>query len=317
MLRIYYDAYQEGMWFKKLHPALSAAELHPFPEGRSELEDLGRVLAYDRPDIVLTDETRPILVVERTIEVPSGHNVGQRFARLAAAAQSGVPCVYFGPYAAYKHGGETSGPRFMNLRLFQALDAVMAIEECPVTTIRWPVDAEYEIIQQPRKDDRLREYLTLFFTEYERNPRRVASAILNSEFERQQEEERQRFVSREVKRSADYDGPPPSLEIGRPRDFGLPAAAARTLGEEIVFYRVGMRYIRSDPYTGMAILYAYLYCGGLRRRLRPLVLWFPYISVSAWQTAARRGGGTKTIRLFRLVSDGILFADGYLSGEEL
>ena len=45
------------------------------------------VLSYDRPDIILVDGDTPILVVEETVEVPSGHNVGQRFARIAAAAQ--------------------------------------------------------------------------------------------------------------------------------------------------------------------------------------------------------------------------------------
>ena len=95
-LKIYYDSIQEGHWFKKLHPKLDSAELHPFPsKGKGDVR-LAKVLAYDRPDIVLTDHDEPILVVERTVEVPSGHNVGQRFARLAAAAQMRVPCVYFG-----------------------------------------------------------------------------------------------------------------------------------------------------------------------------------------------------------------------------
>ena len=111
MFEIYYDDLQEGMWFKSLNPSFGEAVLHPITGASSVNPALAPVLQYDRPDIVLTDSGKPILVIERTVEVPSGHNVGQRFARLAAAAQAKIPLVYFGPYAAYKHGGETQGPR--------------------------------------------------------------------------------------------------------------------------------------------------------------------------------------------------------------
>ncbi len=102
-MEVYYDSYQEGIWFKGLHYRLYEANLYPFPRGNSGPEYLKRALIYDRPDIVVVDNNQPIFVLERTVEVPSGHNVGQRFARLVAAAQMRIPIVYFGPYAAYKH----------------------------------------------------------------------------------------------------------------------------------------------------------------------------------------------------------------------
>src|SRR5436190_6706527 len=163
---VYYDSINEGAWFQSLHPKLAGAALQPFPRRAHATGDLARVLAYDRPDIVLTDGDAPILVVERTVEVPSGHNVGQRFARLAAAAQMRIPCVYFGPYAAYKHGGITQGPRYMNLRLFYAIKKMAAIEDTASTTINWPVDRHYEIIKRPEKDARMRAYLDLYFAHY-------------------------------------------------------------------------------------------------------------------------------------------------------
>ena len=206
----------------------------------------------------------------------------------------------------------------MNLRLFMALDEMMAIEKSPVTTIRWPVDADYEIIQGPAKDRRLIDYLNLFFTERRRDPANVAQAILNSAFEAEQEAERRRFVQTEVRRSGGYSSPPASVGTGHPTTFGVPGAAAAALGREVVFYAVGMRRIRSDPYTGMAILYAYLYCGGLSSKTRSLLLGFPHISIADWRTASRgRGASSKTIRLFRLVSDGIVFSDGYLAQRNL
>ena len=47
-----------------------------------------KLLKYDRPDIILVKEGVPKLVIEKTREVPTGHNVGQRFARLVNAVES-------------------------------------------------------------------------------------------------------------------------------------------------------------------------------------------------------------------------------------
>ena len=78
-MRIYYDSYHEGVWFRGLHSRLEQADLQPFSTKSDG--SLGQVLQYDRPDVVLVDDNDiPLLVLERTIEVPSGHNVGQRFA---------------------------------------------------------------------------------------------------------------------------------------------------------------------------------------------------------------------------------------------
>lgn len=316
-MRIYYDGYHEGMWFKEMHPGLRNAELRPFPSGIQQSNGLAAVLAYDRPDIVLTtDEDLPLFVLERTIEVPSGHNVGQRFARLVAAARAGVPTVYFGPYSAYKHGGVTSGPRYMNLRLFHAIDATMRVEGTPITTIRWPTDDSFEIIHGPQKDIRVIRYLELFFDLLVSGDLDWASrAIVASEFEREQELERLAFIQSEVQSPDEYDFPPQSVRIVEAEDFPQ-FSGLHTPTAEVVLYRVGMRYVRSDPYTGMAILYAYLYCGGMENRSRSLVLHFPDITIALWRQACA-SGRRKDVRLFREVADGILFADGYLEDSEL
>lgn len=320
MMEIFYDSYPEGVWFKSLHSSLVNATLNPFPTSTERKEALQRVLLYDRPDIVLVDNDRPILVLERTVEVPSGHNVGQRFARLVAAAQMQIPVVYFGPYAAYKHGGETRGPRYMNLRLFYALDNLAKIENTAATTINWPVDDHYEIIQRPAiRDKRVKAYMELFFTFYTRYDRsELAQLIANSTFQQEQDTEKTTFVSEKVRKSEQYDSPPGSVlikplmslpELAMERPKNLHAA-------EVVLYAVGMQHMRSDPYTGTAMLYAYLYCGGMHDRRRNLVLHFPNISTGQWRNAAS-GRGRKEIRLFKLAADGILFSNGYLPQSEL
>ena len=177
-------------------------------------------MSYDRPDIVLCDEGVPILVVERTVEVPSGHNVFQRFARLVAAAEHNTPVIYLGPYAAYKHGGETQGPRYMNLRLFYALEKLIDICSTPITIINWPVDSNYEIIREPIKDKRIKKYLDVFMTHYKvHGMREIADHIINSEFEKEQKKERQYFIDTEIKRPEQYTAPPNSVRITSTKDL--------------------------------------------------------------------------------------------------
>ena len=102
LYEIFCDSLQEGLWFKKLNNSFSEARLVVIPNSQKGQQKYGidKVLQYDRPDIVLKDNDDVIFVLERTVEVPSGHNVGQRFGRLVAAAKERIPVVYFGPYMA-------------------------------------------------------------------------------------------------------------------------------------------------------------------------------------------------------------------------
>lgn len=318
-LTILYDEPHEAAWFRGLHPDLSAAKEEAITVAQ-RWPQVEKVLGYDRPDIVLLDDGVPILVVEETVEVPSGHNVGQRFARIAAAAECRVPCLYFGPYVAKKHGGKTAGPRYMNVRLFHAIDAMVRVTGTAITTINWPVDARCEVRKDAAKDRDVRDYMATFFTEYKRHGLSgINAAMLASAVHIRMVAERNAFVAASVKNPSQYDGPPDSVEI-------LPLAELRNrhgklVGDHfapehqhVVLYNVGMTGIRSDPYTGMAMLYKYLYIAGQPSRV--LVLWFPHIATSEWRTAAKRGT-RKDIRLFRIASHAILFSDAMLPQSEL
>jgi hypothetical protein len=314
-VKIYYDALQEGQWFQNLHPDLAAATLHTFPPVARAPAGVATALAYDRPDIILTDDSdNPILILERTIEVPSGHNVGQRFPRLVGAAKMQVPSVFFVPYKAYKHGGETAGPRFINLRLFLAAKEVERIEGTVLTIINWPVDAACEVIQTPAKDVRVIDYLKLFFTYYNAHGMNgIGNHIKTSAFEVAQESERTAFIKADVRRPAQYNGPPPSVKIGKTLSL-TPLAGANTTAlkfPDTVLYKIGMNNMRSDPYTGTSFVYSYLYCGGHPPRTHNMVLHFPGISIAKWR-AIGNAGGRKEERLFKIVADGILFSNGYL-----
>lgn len=146
---VFYDSLHESQWFRSLDPRLERAPEKPFED--APLGALDGLLKYDRPDIILCDDDTPILVLERSEEVPTGHNVGQRFGRLLAAAEARVPCLYFFPFAAFKHGGETSGPRYLNLRLVQALSRLEQIYKSLQLPLCWPVDKRFELIKSRGK----------------------------------------------------------------------------------------------------------------------------------------------------------------------
>lgn len=318
-MHIYYDGLHEGIWFQDLHPDLAGATLLPFPTAKKCPPQVAQALSYDRPDIILTDDDdNPILILERTTEVPSGHNVGQRFARLVGAAKMRVPSVYFGPFKAYKHGGKTAGPRYMNLRLFYAIDKLALAEDAACTIINWPVDPNCEILQTANKDDHVREYLKLFFDHYNQHGMvGINEHIKQSQYEADRKQERAHFAATQVRRPQQYNGPPPSVIIApASRIAALNGAATQTLPHaDTVFYAIGMTYVRSDPYAGMALLYSYLYADALPPRTRNIVLHFPEITIAMWRAAAN--GKRKDERLFKMAADGILFSDGYLAKAQL
>lgn len=307
---IYYDDIQEGIWFAALHQALKGAALEPITGAVKANRKLRKVLQYDRPDVILAYEEEPVLVLERTLEVPSGHNVGQRFARLAAAAENHRPLVYFGPFVAYKHGGETAGPRWMNLRLFWALDVLSRIHGTALTTIQWPVDASYEIVQSPEKDLEMRNYMKMFMEEFEAvGPNGINDAIEESSLQRRLLKHREDFVAG-LKGAHRYERPPPSVRIVKGKkaaaEFGIPELAGH---DELVIYNIGMKYIRSDPYTGSAMLYRYLYVLGHPQLDRRLILHFPNVDGEMWDLAATTD--RKDVRLYRHAADGIIFSNAY------
>lgn len=313
--QIYCDDYQEGMWFRELSPRLSGAELTEIPSYKKAAGlGLSGVLKYDRPDIILQDGKRAILVLERTSEVPSGHNVGQRYGRLLAAAEERVPVVYFGPYAAYKHGGNTAGPRYMNLRLFYSLRNVSEMFDTAVTTINWPVNQDFEVLRTPEKDQRVRKYLKLFFSYYEAHGMDgLTEYIKNSSFQEEQYREQARFAKHMVRSPEQYDIPPKSVELLAWRDFCRDAGISveRPRAEEpAVLYHIGMRHIRSDPYAGMAGLYKYLYC----RNDAPLILHFARIKQKEWSELQPE---SKTYRMYKAFADVIWFQDGVIPKSKL
>jgi hypothetical protein len=153
--------------------------------------------------------------------------------------------------------------------------------------------------------------MATFFDEYYRTSTLadLNRALIASAFHARMVSERKDFAQKQVRSAEQYDGPPPSVEFvskqALPQRFKYISDISFLKGE-VVLYKVGMRNIRSDPYTGMAILYHYLYVA--QYTTRDLVLWFPNIAHHNWTTVCA-GRERKDIRLYRIAADAILFSD--------
>ena len=82
MYTIYSDNLIEADWFKSLNKKFSDSKVALIKSRGNNLPIIEKIISYDRPDIILLKNNKPLLVVEKTREVPTGHNVGQRMARL-------------------------------------------------------------------------------------------------------------------------------------------------------------------------------------------------------------------------------------------
>ena len=159
----------------------------------------------------------------------------------------------------------------------------------------------------------MKQYLNLFFELYKGGPfETLRQEIISSDFERDQHQERQDFIESDVRNPEQYDGPPNSVAI---LSYGDTLASYPALGNcellerESLLYNVGMRYVRSDPYTGMSLLYLYLYCGSLEDKQRNMILNFANLPKELWDDVARKNT-RKDVRLYKMVADCIVFPDG-------
>ena len=129
-IQIYCDALQEGEWFKGISLNFRNAELLEINSRGSNPKLIEEIIEYDRPDIILVIDKKIKIVLEKTEEVPTGHNVGQRFARIVKSAELRIPFIYFCPFVAMKHG-KYANRCFINARLFTAIENIRHSESSP------------------------------------------------------------------------------------------------------------------------------------------------------------------------------------------
>jgi hypothetical protein len=103
-------------------------------------DHLKKILYLDAPDIIIEFDNEPILAIEESKEAGSGHNPFQRFSRLAAAVENGVPTFYI--YAEAIIITRKSGPIWdrINPLIFKTLDELMNIYNKPALLYYYPTD---------------------------------------------------------------------------------------------------------------------------------------------------------------------------------
>lgn len=157
---IYFDSLTEASWFASLNPAFSSPQnnYHMIERRGNNPAVIEKITEYDKPDIILLRDGQPLLVIEITQEVPTGHNVGQRFARLVRAVELGIPTIYFFPFDAKKHG-EYAGICNLNIRLLKAAKNMFSIHNTPLLCVNWITDSDGEIIVDGTENNQIKEIL--------------------------------------------------------------------------------------------------------------------------------------------------------------
>jgi hypothetical protein len=272
------------------------------------------LVTYDRPDIILLLDGRPVLVVEKTREVPTGHNVGQRVARLVRAVEEGIPTLAFFPFDARKHGTYTNICN-LNIRLLKAFERMTEIHSTPILAVNWGCDEHGELIDDGSEN----RYIAMIVNDFLASGLRPDCHEIKRQIKIMEDEYRARLV-----RYPKYGQSPgdsltfmSTLDLLREVDGVLPRSAHATLSgrRESAVYTIKMtpgNCRREDPYTGTQFIYDYLWC---RSGPKPedkhsnLVLRFPLIDRRRWHEANPNDRSRKSCNWY-LTANAMWFSDG-------
>lgn len=311
---IYYDSLTEAAWFSSLNPAfdIDCNRYHVIERRGNNPALVDEITKYDKPDIILIQNNKPLLVIEITQEVPTGHNVGQRFARLVRAVEMGIPTIYFFPFDAKKHG-EYAGVCNLNIRLLAAAKKMLQIHKTPLLCINWKTDSSGEIVVDGTENDEIIALLKSYLDSgFDKNCTGIRShlAFMSEEYHR-------RLAIR-----PSYAKLPPSVEqyvtTSFVRNYNLPRLPSGFMGREKTYvYKMVMtpeKCKRQDPYTGTAFIYDYIVCRNgpnPKDKANNLVLYFPKLTIEVWNQKNPNDITTKSCNWY-LTANMLLFKDGYI-----
>lgn len=319
-IQIYCDALQEGEWFKNLSPYFKEAEILEIETRGKNPKIIEELIEYDRPDIILVNDGIVKLALEKTEEVPTGHNVGQRFARIVKSAEMGVPFIYFCPFVAMKHG-KYANKCFINARLFRAVQNMSIIHKVPVLIVNWIADKDYELIRSGREDEELKSLIKDLI---ENNFDFKKSEAVKKVMQKMKKEYEER-----IKMHPSYKNPPNTVKIIDTSTFidklkssyGKFKISDRFIkNKETVFYELGMtpeNCRREDPFTGTQLVYDYFWCRTgpeITDRKRNLVLNIPLVAKERW-LEANPNQSHKKRHLYYSIPDMLILKDGFIITE--
>jgi len=314
-LVIWGDNVVEALWFRDLDGRLAACDIRILGARGTNPPAIDDLLRYDRPDVILANGDQPVLVLEKTREVPTGHNVGQRVARLVRAVEDRIPTIKFFPFDARKHG-LYSGMCYLNIRLLAAFMRMTEIHDVPMLAMDWPIDSHGELIIDGSENKELSGLVGTFLDSGMKRwwpgARRVLTEM-DSEYGR-------RLLLRLM-----YGQPPASARIVETDVYlttvsarlgaDAPAIAALLNRAETLVYRIAMtpeKARREDPYTGTQFIYDYNECrsgAAVDEKTRNLVLDFPNITKTQWAILNPNDPRRKSSNWY-VTANALVFADG-------
>jgi len=312
---IFYDAPHELEWFKSLNPRLRNIESKKILDrGKNKPPIVNELIIYDRPDIIFLLDERPVLVLEKTEEVPSGHNVGQRIGRLARAVEMGIPIIKFFPFLAKKHG-KFASLCYVRPNIFLAFKKMREFHNVPVMALNWICDSNGELRRNGTENTEIKKLITSWI-----NNGFSFTDLPNVE---NIEKNMQKEYNIRVASNTQYRKLAPSISICKTSDFSAALKSSKDLPvvklilsrKETFVYRMDMtpeKCRREDPYTGNQFIYDYSYCRtgiNISDRDKNLVLSFPLITKKRWFEANPEDLGRKSF-LWYVLADFILFKDG-------
>lgn len=312
-LDIYYDSLTEATWFSSLNPEFDLLENnYKIIERRGYNPPIiDEITSYDKPDIIVLKDNKPILVIEMTQEVPTGHNVGQRFARLVKSIEMNVPAIYFFPFDAMKHG-TNSNICNLNIRLLAAAEKMLRLHHTPLLCVNWITDCNGEIITDGSENIRIKELLASYVNSgYHKFCTEFTNELNNMRYE----------YNIRLQNRPSYATLPPSVILENTSDI---IAKCHIIDAKTSFIQRLKTYVykmamtpekckRQDPYTGTAFIYDYLVCRigvDVSEKESNLALWFPNITKETWFKNNPNNPMTKSCNWY-LTANLLIFKDGY------
>lgn len=313
-LEIYYDSMTEALWFSELNDSFSY-DLNNYvlidTRGKNP-EYVENVISYDKPDIIVCLNKKPILIIEKTQEVPTGHNVGQRFARLVRGVECEVPTIFYFPFDAKKHG-EYAGICNLNIRILKAAENIYKIHKTPLLCVNWPCDESGELFFDGKESIRMIELMNSF-VESGYDP--------NCQLFLKQMDDMKNEYDRRLKIRKSYGDLPPSVKKESTSRYN---SRLNNIITDQKFLSRPYTYVyliemtpdkckRQDPYTGTAFIYDYLVCRNgpsVNEKCNNLVLYFPKITKSLWQKNNPNDLKTKSCNWY-LTANILQFSDGII-----
>lgn len=309
-LKVFADSKEELIWFKNLDSRLENVDFEMLSETDNSI--INELIRYDRPDIIVMSENTPLLVLEKTNEVPSGHNISQRFARIARSCELNTDTIIMFPFEGRKHGDYES-KCYASPRYFEFFDALMDIHNVQVLPVNHPCYYDGELVPSQSGGD---EYISKVITRLI-NKNWVLDKIDTKFIDNMADKSKQKGIEN----SYTWPYPPNSVrrdkteELINKYDNDNVSSYIQSRDESVVLTGdlEKVRY-SGDPYVGKMYLYDYLECrNGPTPSFRSsnLFLHIPNFSKDKWLSEIPLDTNNKWSVLYSM-ADGIIFKDSII-----